>query len=315
MPQPFPNLAEAFPFAPAIPLLQVPHLVHFPGHAQHLLNLNFAQLVTTPGHPMLLYPWNPEYTAIPHILIVALRSLQHPCPYTTTLIFLLYIWATPDTQQLLSQDPRLAGDNWKMFCDLLADAFPTAMLCPARHVTALLQVIPDLCNTHHLTPADKATLVCCIRETLRVGGALTAIPVILGAPLGDAVLPNTPIAILREGPISLENAIIYSDAASELAHNAIIQVLRLFDERGDDDIRDCAANIITILLQSQHYSLAVIAMAQDIEDNLAELRETIQRHPHFPNLPQPIVANAVNPTPDAAEPHQQSPMIDLTTED
>ncbi|KAL5526833.1 hypothetical protein ACEPAF_8559 [Sanghuangporus sanghuang] len=315
MPQLVPSLAEAFPFAPATPLLQVPHPVHFPRYAQYLLDFNFAQLITLPGHPMLLYPWHPDYTALPNILIAALRSFHHPCPDTATLIFLLYIWASPDAQQLLCQDPRLSGGNWGSFCDLLADAFPAAIPFPARHVPAMLQIIPELFARHHLTPANKATLVCRIRETLRIGGALTTIPIILGAPLGDGVLPNAPLAILREGPIALENAVIYSDAASELSHNAIIQVLRLFDERGDDDIRDCAANVIAIILQAQQYSLSAITATQDIEEHLAELRESIEHHPYLNNVPQQDAADRANPPPHTAAPIHDPPMIDLTTED
>ncbi|KAL5521265.1 hypothetical protein ACEPAG_9188 [Sanghuangporus baumii] len=99
------SLAEAFPAAPALPLLQVPHPVHFPGHAHQLTHFNFAQLVTIADHPIFLQPWHPDHVATPHVLIGALRSLQHPSADTATLIFLLYIWSTPDVQHLLSQDP------------------------------------------------------------------------------------------------------------------------------------------------------------------------------------------------------------------
>ncbi|KAL5486249.1 hypothetical protein ACEPAI_7294 [Sanghuangporus weigelae] len=312
MPQPNINLAEAFPAAPALPLLQVPHPVHFAGNALPLVNFNFAQLVTSPDHPMHLHPWHPDQVAIPHVLIGALRSLQHPSADTATLIFLLYIWSTPDVQQLLSQDPRLAANDWKSFCDLLADAFPAATRIPANHTSGILQIVPYMLNKFQLTPADKARLVCRVRESLRIGGVLTISPVTLDAPLHEGVDPHAPLAILREGPIAIENAVIYSDAAWELSQNAMLQVLRLFEERGDDDLRDCAANIITTLLKVQHYSLSAIRAVQDVEDNLLELRQTIENQtadlPIQPDTAPFTAAAALR----ATYTEQHPPMIDLT---
>ncbi|KAL5514791.1 hypothetical protein ACEPAG_2107 [Sanghuangporus baumii] len=130
-------------------------------------------------------------------------------------------------------------------------------------------------NKFHLTPANKATLVCHVRETLRIGSVLTADPVTIGVPRLESADPHAPLAILRNGPVAIENAVIYSDAAWDLSQSAMLQVLRLFDERGNDDLHDCAANIITTLLKIQHYSLSAIWAVQDVEDNLTELRETI----------------------------------------
>ncbi|KAL5521264.1 hypothetical protein ACEPAG_9187 [Sanghuangporus baumii] len=186
------------------------------------------------------------------------------------------------------------------------------MRAPANHTSGILQIIPYMLNKFHLTPADKATLVCHVRETLHIGGVLTADPVTIGAPRLVSADPHAPFAILRNGPVAIENAVIYSDAAWDLSQSAMLQVLRLFDERGDDDLRDCAANIITTLLKIQHYSLSAIWAVQDVEDNLTELRKTIADRFADPAAPPDGLPVDVAAVPHAAHTEQHSPIIDLT---
>lgn len=266
------SLLDVFPLAPTLPILSPPHPVHFPGFAEVLTAAPFAAFVTAPRRLMHIAPWHPTQNSLPEILSAILQSLQHPCPQNEILLLVAYIWLTPAAQVLVAQDRRLGHRTWAAFCEIISDAYPERPVMHPAQLHAVLNVLSAFFEGTPHTPLQKSRTVCRFREAFRIAGALNPVPIQHGEPMEIAAAPNAEQALLREGPRIAERIFWLTEATWDSSLNAIIQVFRLFDHPADEDIHDCAANVITLLLQAQRFAGRVTHHTQELEELLQNAR-------------------------------------------